>query len=783
MSFQKNKRHLVIVGFIIIVILPILQDVITNVISSIIFEKYIQGFVDKYFPDKNWLFYLFLIGSMIIIAVISILVLCHTSKETSSTDLKKRPLEIQDVPVAIDRSKFKGRNQDLERLHQGLEKHRIFAILGMPGVGKSELAKQYAHNKEYKKRYEYIIWISSELADQTAVKEYWSSLSEISKPILVIFHDCYNFEELKNSLPSQPYIKILITSPQSIPASYVNDYHPLQPLSEKAAIALLRYNLEPRLPGKVDTEIRAVKGLCNELGNLPILLKAASDYLQQPWQRFSDLRDVLQADAGNFSDINYNNDLQIQEIIDKKALKIYDQLWSYLSEKEKKLAYCISFFASAQIPGFLIDEFGDIISNLINLNDSTSIKYGYNQLRSIYLNTPPNKENQSLKDLKQKITIVPLHPIVRRFFKVKREEFINELDNEQLENPEREFCYIMAAIAKEIPQDAKRNGIPLMKDLMVPHLEASATLILNTPDSATWFDETDDDDEAVTLLEPFIGLAKFYNRIGQTDKAKQWLKRCGKFLSDNLGQQAPLYTRYLYNLACLDNEEEQYYRALESATNNLEPNHKIKAGIHKDFGLFYDDTQKDYQRATEQFKAAIRIYSSHATSSEQYYRQKIICQCYLAQAECYLRNFKAADKFYASSELERFIEQLQSSDNKQDKIDCSRIEYERAECYRLRKDFYQGAHHSHKALKIREKYLQDETAVAQSLIQLAQIVKIQDKFREAEGYYARALTIYKKDPQISNESLSKIQQKYDKLLREHPHLHRFKCIRDLIEKQ
>ncbi|NEP10435.1 MAG: tetratricopeptide repeat protein [Symploca sp. SIO2C1] len=786
MSFQKNKRHLVIVGFIIIVILPTLQDVITNVISSIIFEEYIQGFVDKYFPDKNWLFYLFLIGSMIIIVVISILLLCHTSKDPSSTDKKQRPLEIQDVPVAIDTRKFKGRHQDLEKLHQGLEKSKISAISGLPGVGKSELAKQYAHKKEYNKRYENIFWISSELADKPSVKKYWSGLSKTSKPILVIFHDCYNFEELRNSLPSQRYIKVLITTPLlSPPPAYVNYYHRLKPLSEEAAIALLKYNLEPQLREKVDTEIGAAKALCKELGYLPIALKAASDFIQiqHPLQRFSDLRDSLQADAGKFSDINHNSNLQI---IDHNTLRIYNRLWNYLSEAEKRLAYCISFFASGHIPAFLIDDFAKNISNSNNIHDSQSPQNGYKNLWSMYLKTPPDRENQSLQDLKQEITIVALHPIVRKFFNLKREDWVN-----QLENPEGDFCYIIAKISRELPQDPKRNGITLMEDLIVPHLEVAATLILKNPDSVTWFHKTENDYEAVTLLEPFIGLAKFYKRIGKTGKAIKWLKRCERFLSKHRGKIDRLYTRCLYSLAYLYKEEEYYQIALNSAKNNLEKNDKFTGLIHKNFGRFYyNKTHPDYQLATEQFQAAIRIYSYNATLLGQdehqkikYERQKIICQCYLAQAQCCLRNFKAADKFYASSELERFIEQLQSSDNKQDKIDCSRIEYERAECYRLRKDFYQGAQHSHKALKIREKYLQDETAVAQSLIQLAQITKRQKKFRKAEGYYGRALTIYKKDPQISNESLSKIKQEYDELLRENPHLHLFKSVRDLIEKQ
>ena len=395
-------------------------------------------------------------------------------------------------------------------------------------------------------------------------------------------------------------------------------------------------------------------------------------------------------------------------------------------------------------------------------------KYACKELWRRYLGTSPDRK-----------TIV-LHPILRIFFKSKQKEFIK-----QSENPEREFCYIMAFFARYIPQEANRDDIPRMQDSIIPHMEVAVQYIRkNSPASATWFDEADDDDEPITLLDPFMGLAKFYRCIGQPSEAIKWQKNCEEFLIDTFGEGHPLYSRCLNNLACLYNKEESYQRALESATKNLGEKHKITALIHRNFGHFYRKTQKDYQGAVEQLRAAVRIYSLYATSSNQYKRKKILSQSDLAQAQCRLRNFEAAQRFYSSSELKSFQEELKSSDTR-DQMDNSRIEYDIAEFYRLRaksnyatpEDVRSAARHSNKALEIRKENPQHETYVADSQIQLARIAKMQSKFCAAEGYYAIALQIYQAEPQTSDESLSRLKQEYNKLLREHRHLHLCKPVR------
>lgn len=52
---------------------------------------------------------------------------------------------------------FCGRDQELKAVHEGLRRHRMLFLEGIPGIGKSEVAKAYA--KEYRKEYTNIIYI------------------------------------------------------------------------------------------------------------------------------------------------------------------------------------------------------------------------------------------------------------------------------------------------------------------------------------------------------------------------------------------------------------------------------------------------------------------------------------------------------------------------------------------------------------------------------------------------------------------------------------------------
>ncbi|NET62224.1 MAG: tetratricopeptide repeat protein, partial [Symploca sp. SIO2E6] len=529
-----------------------------------------------------------------------------------------------------------------------------------------------------------------------------------------------------------------------------------------------------------------------ELGYLPIALKAASNYLQHPWQSFSDLRDRLQADSGRLLDQEFDPEdlflLNIEPDGDRKTQKllgktidIYDQIWPELSVVEQRLAYYLSFFAPNQILAFLIEKCAAMISESMNLNYLLSLEGDFSKLLDIYRITYTNDNNQSSQDLGQEeISILTLHPIVSFFFKCK----LNQLEQQQIAKLKRDFCYLMAEFAQEMPQDARLDAISLIRDLTVPQMKVAVKLIIsNAPSSATWFDTTDNDEEPVTLIDPFMGLVKYYWRIGQSSDAIKWQRQCEKFLIKYRGYQDPLYSRCLHNLAVLAQQEEPYQEALSSATNNLGKDHQITALIHSNFGIFYLQAKQSYRQAREQFREAVRIYRLHAASSEDCYHQQMLNQSNFAQAQCHLGKFKAAGNFYLSSELKKFQDKLPSSDRKAQML-YSDIEYDVAEFYRLKaEDLNQAAEHSREALRIREEHQKGEIAVAHSLIQLAKIAESQGQLGQAEGYYARALAIYRADPQTPGKLLSSVTQDYHQLLRKHRYLYLLKYVRGLQGKR
>jgi hypothetical protein len=188
---------------------------------------------------------------------------------------------------------FVGREDTLEQVHRKLQENNqlaICAVSGMGGVGKTELAVQYAIR--YKEDYSGgLCWLQGRVGDigsqivSFALSRLGLAIPEGLEPpdqvgycwqhwkegqVLLVYDDVTDFQAIAPFLPPRDMarFKILMTSRQQAGANY-NSLN-LNVLDEGSALELLRSLVGQE---RIDAELDGAKALCTWLGYLPLGLE------------------------------------------------------------------------------------------------------------------------------------------------------------------------------------------------------------------------------------------------------------------------------------------------------------------------------------------------------------------------------------------------------------------------------------------------------------------------------------------------------------------------------
>ncbi|WP_089092380.1 tetratricopeptide repeat protein, partial [Nodularia sp. NIES-3585] len=438
--------------------------------------------------------------------------------------------------------KFVGRDEELQKIHQLLQENNqvaIAAIAGMGGLGKTELALQYAMSQRdtYKGG---ICWLQVKAGDVgVQVVQFARTQLDLNPPeefdlpaqvqfclrnwregdVLLVVDDVTDYRQVKtylNGLSSR--FRVLMTTRQLLGASIKQ--LPLDVLQPDAALELLR-SLLGETPERIERELDVANQLCAWLGYLPLGLELVGRYLaRKPDLSLSEMMQRLEKKRLEQAAL-VKPDVDMTAQLGVKAA--FELSWQELTEDDQQLGCLISLFAAAPIPWKLVEQClpEEDEEDLEEIRDD----------KLLYLHLLQRKGEG----------IYQLHPLLREFFQSKLTGL------EQVEEFKLSVSQVMVTVAKKIPQTPTLEEINAVS-LAIPHLAEVANHLIQY---------VSDED----LIWPFLGLSRFYEGQGLYTLAEPWNQQCLSTVQNRLGENHPSVATSLNNLAGLYDSQGRYDQA------------------------------------------------------------------------------------------------------------------------------------------------------------------------------------------------------------------------------
>ncbi|MEH2145350.1 tetratricopeptide repeat protein [Nostoc sp.] len=517
---------------------------------------------------------------------------CLTRKYNGGQDAHPTIKEIhQNIPPAVPFEKFVGRETELQKLHHQLQTSRQVAIVGvagMGGVGKTELATQYA--KQHLQNYQGgVCWLSAqgidvgiqilrfaelkfkliapddwELADR--LRYCWQNWQQ--GEVLLVFDDVTDYKKQVHPYlpPESPRFKILLTTRLGFDRTLLQLR--LDVLKPFAAMKLLKSLVDRE---RLKSEPWVARKICKFLGYLPLALELVGRYLDtMPDLSLEKLLKRLEKKRLEHEAIAKANPLMRYEYGVAEAFALS---WEQLDENTQSLGYWLSLYALADIPLFL--------ERIEDDDEQELCEKTIAELQKLHLIQSQAKG------------IYRLHPLIRQFFQMKLDE------SSEVNEVKTAFAAMMLNVAKQIPQLPNREDI-FNLTLHIPHLAEVATHL------SQYLSDED-------LIWPFTGLGLFYKGQGLYQQAEPWYKLCKEVAENRLGLEHLGIAASLNNLAELykstgrySQAEPLYQQALKLTKRLLADNHSHVATSMSNLAELYKSTGR-YSQAEPLFQQALKL--------------------------------------------------------------------------------------------------------------------------------------------------------------------------------
>jgi tetratricopeptide (TPR) repeat protein len=626
---------------------------------------------------------------------------------------------------------FVGRLNDLQGLHEALQKEGIVsvcAVRGMGGVGKTELAIQYAMSKEFQQRYVACYWFSlneGNLASLILQKAapYLAMPEEIQKSddvyeqvkwcwqnwhpdgeVLVILDDVKDLNDIpKKAMPINPRFKVMLTTRQRNLSPSFQELM-LGVLPEDEALELLQRIVDRDGSSRIEDELETAKEICRYLGYLPLALELAATYLVEDemltlgeyWQQL------------NLQDRSISDEMVKYITAERGVVSAFALSWLRLRDLSPQVAMLLGRFAPADIP------WEDLVEPTVKSLgwDEAAVRKGRVQLTNLHLISIREQKN------------IGIHSLLREYFRWQSDQEGNDFVNFL----QRAIVETGISISKTIPKKSVKADIERVR-LAIPHLEMLSRQMLNeivNPES--------------DLLWAFIGVAFFYMGQGLYSSTIPLLQNCLSAIESRFRADHPNVATSLNNLAGLyelqgkyDDAEPLYLRSLSIREGQISSDSlSVAQSLNNLAGLYRE--QGYYSKAEPLYVRALSILENQIGTDHALFSQSLNDFALLHQLQ---GKYNDAENLYLRS-LSIWERQLGA-----DHPDVATSLNNLAGLYELRGKYNEAESLYLRSLSIWERQLgADHPDVATSLNNLANLYRIQGKFSESEPLYLRSLSIW-----------------------------------------
>ena len=541
------------------------------------------------------------------------------------------------IPNNLPRSgaiAFVGRDDLLTRLDdqlQGNECIGITGVRGMGGIGKTELALQYAIASYNDNQYHGgICWLHArdqeiatqivsfskanlgikppdELEADEQVRFTWQRWPEGNA--LIILDDVTDYEAIVPSLPPpDPRFKVLITTRINLGSSV--KAIEIEELSDESAIALMKSFAGDE---RIDSQIADAVELCAWVGNLPLGLELLGRFLaRKPDWAIAKLLKRLESNRLAAKALTQGESGMTATLGVAAALELS---WTELNEEEEDLACLLGMFAVAPIPWNLVEQ-------CYEENDSDDLGHWRDD----------GLRDRSLIKWVEKETY-QLHQIVQEFFREKLKQ--------KGENPialKQAFGRVMVDQSKILDDTPTLEQIEQVRGTIV-HLEETINKWLSVL-------------HREQMIWPFIGIASFYEGQGNYHSATIWFRKAFNDLKRLFGEEHIDVAQICYRLAILYYNQGNFEEATTYSLQALQLRKKLLGEEHTEIARSLNSlamlhySQENFVEAETFFLQALHmryklLETEHVDIASNLNN--------LALLYCNQRRYKEAEKFYLES--------------------------------------------------------------------------------------------------------------------------------------